>query len=193
MNARANLLAGAAVIVPIVVTFFVLRFLFETLDSVLQPLLPYVFDRVVPGLGIAVLVVVVYLVGLATRNAVGRWFTGLTDRLMGRVPLAGTIYTASRRLMESFGTAGKIAFRRAVILEYPRPGLRTIGFVTGATMSETDGRSYLNVFVPTPPNPTSGVLVLVPEEDVRDIGVTIEEAVQMVFSGGVVTPEGSLW
>jgi uncharacterized membrane protein len=193
MNARANLLAGAAVIVPLVVTFFVLRFLFETLDSILQPLLPYVFDRVVPGLGIAVLILLVYIVGLVARTVVGRWFTGLPDRVIGRVPLAGTIYTATRRLVESFGTAGKVAFKRAVILEYPRAGLRTIGFVTGETVSETDRLSYLNIFVPTPPNPTSGVMVLVRHEDVKDLSVSLEEAVQMVFSGGVVTPEQSLW
>lgn len=193
MNIRTNLLAGAAVIVPIVVTFLVLRFVFQSLDAILQPLLARFMERPFPGLGLVALVFIVYFAGLATRNVVGRWLTGLADRLMGRVPLAGAIYGATRRLAEAFGASGTAAFKRAVVLEYPRPGLRTVAFVTGEVVGGRDGLRYLNVFVPTPPNPTSGVLVLVPEGDVEDLGVSLEEAVKMVFSGGVVTPEAALW
>jgi uncharacterized membrane protein len=193
MRLRTNLLAGAAVVVPLVVTFLVLRFLFQSVDAILQPIVPYILGRPIPGLGLLALVVIVYLAGLLARNFVGRWFTGLMDRFMGRVPLAGLIYGATRSLVQAFSASSKVAFKRAVILEYPRAGLLTIGFVTGEVQSAAERRRFLSVFVPTPPNPTSGVLVLVREEDVRDIAVTIEEAVKMVFSGGVAAPTGALW
>lgn len=192
MNLRRNLLAGAAVIVPIVVTYLVLKLLFQSLDSVLQPVLARFLERSFPGLGLVALLLLLYVVGIGARNVVGGWMTGLADRVMGRVPLAGTIYGATRRLVEAFGKSGAAAFQRAVVLEYPRPGLRTIGFVTGETTGG-EGRRYLNIFVPTPPNPTSGVLVFLPEEEVEDLKVSLEEAVQMVFSGGVVTPDRTLW
>jgi uncharacterized membrane protein len=193
LRLRTNLLAGAAVVVPLVVTFLVLRFLFHSLDAILQPIVPYVLGRAIPGLGLLALVILVYVSGILARNFVGRWVSGGLDRLIGRVPLAGLIYGATRSLVESFGASGKTAFRRAVILEYPRPGLRTIGFVTGEVESKSEGRRFLSVFVPTPPNPTSGVLVLVAEEDVVDLAVPMEEAVKMVFSGGVAAPSGALW
>ena len=193
MRLRTNLLAGAAVVVPVVVTFLVLRFLFRTLDAILQPILPYVLGRVVPGLGLVALIVLVYLAGLLARNFIGRWLTGAADRMIGKVPLAGAIYSATRSLVESLSASGKVAFKRALVLEYPRAGLRTIGFVIGEIKSEAEGRLFLSVFVPTPPNPTSGVLVLVAPDEVKDIGVSMEEAVKMVFSGGVVAPQGALW
>jgi len=193
MNIRNNLLAGAAVIVPLVVTFFVLRFLFQTLDAILEPVLGWLLGRSFPGLGLVALLVLIYVAGIAARNVVGRWLTGLADRVLGRVPLAGTIYSATRRLVEAFGPRGAVAFQRAVVLEYPRPGLRTLGFVTGEVSGGDDGRTYVNVFIPTPPNPTSGVMVIVPTEDVRDVSISLEEAVQMVFSGGVITPGAAVW
>jgi len=193
MRIRASLLAGAAIIVPLVVTYLVLKFLFQSLDAILQPVFVPLLHRRIPGLGLIALLVVVYLAGLFARLVAGRWAAALADRLMARVPLAGPIYSATRRLVEALSAGGRVAFRRPVAIEYPRPGIWAIGFVTGRVTAGCEGRSCLSVFLPTPPNPASGLLLVVPEDSVVHLRISVEEAVKFVFSGGVVTPDAPLW
>ena len=131
--------------------------------------------------------VVVYLAGLVATNVLGRRLLKLSDDLMTRIPLVKSIYSSSKQLIKVFREGGN-SYRRAVFVEWPRPGVRAIGFVTAEV--EREGEQFVVVYIPTMPNPTSGFALWFRECEVYDSGMTIEDAVKFVVSGGVVLPAG---
>lgn len=188
---RGRFVTGLVIVVPVGITLFILKFLFNFADGILGSYLDRLFialthhDYYVPGLGMLTGVVVIYGTGLVATNVLGRRVLAWWDKVLARIPLVKSIYTSSKQLTQVF-QEGKTSYRRAVFVEWPRPGVRAVGFVTAEV--ERDGERLVVVYVPTMPNPTSGFALFFREEEVQESGMSVEEAVKFVVSGGVVVP-----
>jgi uncharacterized membrane protein len=186
---KGTFIAGLFVVIPIGITIFILSFLFNFTDGILGSYLDSLFSIItghelhVPGLGIITGAVVIYLAGLLATNVLGTQLLKLGDNLMSRIPLVNAIYSSSKQLIKVF-KEGKSSYRRAVFVEWPRPGVKAVGFVTAEV--ERDGMRMVVVYIPTMPNPTSGFALFFREDEVFESGMTVEEAVKFVVSGGAV-------
>jgi uncharacterized membrane protein len=168
----------------------VLLWLFRSLDHVLGPI--FVNNGIdFPGLGLVAGILVILLAGAMASNVLGRRVVHAFDRVMLRVPLARTIYSATKQLSDSLFAQDRLALKKAVLFEWPSKGLYTVGFITGESRGELQGlikERVINVFVMTTPNPTTGFLCLVPESQVMPLDMSIEDALKLVVSGGILTP-----
>jgi uncharacterized membrane protein len=188
---RGRFIAGLFVVVPFGITVFILKFLFNFADGILGSWLDGLLTAVtgreshLPGLGMVTGAVIIYLTGVLATNVLGKRLLHWGDLLLSRIPLVKSIYTSSKQLTKVF-QEGKSSYRRAVLVEWPRPGVRAIGFVTAEVVQ--GGENYLVVYLPTMPNPTSGFALYFREEEVMDSGMSVEDAVKFVVSGGVVVP-----
>lgn len=186
---KNKFVAGLIVLVPFGITVFILKFLFDFADGILGPYLAMIYMEIthqhayIPGIGMVTGILVIYCTGLLVSNVLGNRLLRWWDRLMERIPLVKSIYTSTKQLIQVF-KEGKTSYRRAVFVEWPRPGVRAVGFVTGEV--ERNGERLVVVYVPTMPNPTSGFALFFHEDEVQDSGMTVEEAVKFVVSGGVV-------
>lgn len=187
---RTYLITGLLVILPVAVTYLVLRWLFTTLDTMLQPLFRAVFGRPIPTLGFVAGIALILLTGVVASNVLGRRLIARLEQVILRIPLARTVYGSIKPLSERMLEDQRGAFQRVVIVEWPRPGLFALGFVTGGE-SSPGSPGMLHVFVPGTPNPTSGFVVLAPEPQTRPAGITVEEALRFIIAGGIArTPDG---
>jgi len=196
---KRHLIAGLIVIAPLTATLWVLNWIFQLLDGVLgrflYPALGLALGRdafVAPGLGLIALLLLLLCVGWLAERAIGsraiRWWNDLLESL----PVVRRIYGASNRIVRTvFGDEAR-PFSQVVLVEYPSPGRWSIGFLAGAAPAETTARlgEMVSVFVPTTPNPTSGWLALIPETEVTQTSMSIEEGLKLVVSGGVIKPDG---
>ena len=187
---RRHLGAGLLVLVPLVVTAVVIRFVFNVIDGFSQPLTERLVGRAIPGLGLILTIAVIWLTGLLSSNLIGKKFLELFGRLLENLPLVKTVYTASKQLVEAVSPGGRRAFQRVVLVEFPQKGTFALGFVTGNGIGSLDA-STLSIYVPTALNPTSGFLIFAKESDILDPRLTVEEAIKLVVSGGVVRPHGN--
>jgi uncharacterized membrane protein len=187
---RRHLTAGLLVLVPLVITAVVIRFVFNVIDGASQPLTERLVGRAIPGLGLVLTIAVIWLAGLLSSNLVGKKFLELFGRLLENLPLVKTVYTASKQLVEAVSPGGRRAFQRVVLVEFPHKGTFALGFVTGNGIGSLDA-STLSVYVPTALNPTSGFLIFAKESDILDPRLTVEEGIKLVVSGGVVRPHGN--
>jgi uncharacterized membrane protein len=188
---RELFLVGLAVVLPLLVTYLLLRFLFETLDGLLNPVFRVVLGRRIPGLGLLVAVAMIFVVGILTTNIVGRKLVTMTEGLLLRIPLVKNVYLASKQLFDAFTLPGKETFRQVVLLEYPRRGVYALGFITARQAGGFDdaiGEKTVNVFLPTAPNPTSGFFLVIPERSVIPLPISVEEALKLIVSGGLIVP-----
>ena len=186
---KSYILRGLLAVIPLALTAFAVKILYTTIDKRITGLIEEIIGFSFPGLGVLLLVAVLYLLGLIVSNVLGRQILGLLDRIANRIPLVKTTYNVGRQLSSSFSLPEKQVFRRAVLVEYLTPGIWTIGFVTGTIVDKgTDEEVLLKVFIPTPPNPISGTMVVVRESQTRDPGWSIDEALKAVISGGVIGP-----
>jgi len=189
---RNAFIRGIGVLIPVGLTFWFFRAMLNWVDGIFSPVLERWLGREVPGLGFLTMLVLILLVGLLTRNLVGRLLFTWFERLLRAIPIVRSVYGAIKDLVGAFALGGKSkTFRQVVMVEYPRLGLYCIGFVTNeSTFASSDHKTqeFTNVYIPNPPNPTSGVLVLVPKRDVITLDLTIEEGLKLVLSGGIVVP-----
>ncbi|KGG37565.1 Transporter [Prochlorococcus sp. SS52] len=158
---------------------------FITLNPLLQDLINLSLGLTVPLLGIL-------LIGLMARNFVGRWLLEFGEGTVSRIPLAGSVYKTLKQLLETFLGDNASRFRRVVLVEYPREGLFSVGFVTGLvgpTLQAELNEPLLSVFIPTAPNPTTGWYTLVPESSVKDLNISVEDAFRTIISAGIVNPD----
>ncbi|MEQ8195560.1 MAG: DUF502 domain-containing protein [Rhodospirillales bacterium] len=194
---RSSFFAGILVTVPIALTVYLVWVLVHFVDDVIASILPnqwnpntYLpFD--VPGLGLIIFVVAMVFIGAVTASFLGRFFHRRFDRIMNRLPVVRSIYSAIKQIMETVFSQRARAFREAVLVEYPRRDIWTIAFITGETKGEVKNLhedDIINIYVPTTPNPTSGFLLFVPKRDVIPLGMNVDEALKMVISTGIVTP-----
>jgi len=162
---RRQFLAGILAVVPLSVTIVVLVWIFTTVDNYLQPVTKTILGRSVPGVGFGVTIVVIYLVGVIASTVLGKWLINYGESLVARVPLVRPLYSGVKQLMDSFSTPDETGFIQTVLVEFPRKGIWTIGFITKESPAQS-GEAQLNIFVPTSPNPMSGFLQIVGEGEV---------------------------
>lgn len=194
---RAYFLAGILITAPISLTFYLAWLFITFVDSKVTPLIPDAYNPQhylpysIPGLGLVILIVALTLVGALTAGFVGRRLTRLYEKILARMPVIRGIYSATKQIFETVLAQQSNAFREAALIEYPRKGIWSIAFITGRTKGEIQRATpeeVVNVFVPTTPNPTSGFLLMVPKKDLIPLRMSVEEAIKMVISAGIVTP-----
>lgn len=181
---------GLVVLIPVVITVWVLNILFSAVDGITSPIFDHLLERHIPGLGFLSMIVLILMVGLLSRNLIGRAIFRFFERILFSIPLARTIYSSMKDLISAFQTNGKgRSFKQVLLIEYPRAGLFTIGFATNELRVHrgTNESDMVTVYIPNPPNPTSGLMILVPRADVHVLDMSVEEGIKMVLSGGIVT------
>ncbi len=185
---QGKILAGLMQLVPILVTVFVLAFIIGHTDSFIRPM-PFVRDRPwdFPGIGLIGIIVILYVIGLFVSLTVGRRIMGGTGFVLRKVPVVKTIFGVTEQATSLL--ASDYNFSRVVFLEWPRDGMVAVGFVTGRAFSQSGGHSMAIVYIPTVPNPTSGNMAFVNEDDLFETDLSVEDAMKLVFSGGIVLPE----
>ena len=183
---RAHFFAGILITVPLGLTILILVQIFNWIDGFLQPVIKPIFGHEIPGIGFGIMVVLIYLVGVIASNVLGRRLLRFGESLLRRVPVARYIYAGIKQIMESFSAPRNTGFMQVVLIEFPRKGTRTLGFVTNESSDES-GRKLLNIFVPTAPNPTSGFLQIVEEGEVIRTDISVDDALKMVVSGGRIS------
>ena len=191
---RSWFLTGLLVTAPVLLTVYITWAAIELIDGQVASILPgfnqLVFANI-PGAGLIIGLILITVIGAVAAGFLGRWLIGLGEAILNRMPVVRTIYGASKQILETVISAQSDAFRDAVLVEYPRRGLWVIGFVTGGTRGEVAERmdeDMVNVFIPTTPNPTSGFLLFCPREEVIYLDMSVEDAVKLVVSGGIVHP-----
>lgn len=199
VQTRRHFLTGLLVIVPLGLTFFVVSSIAGYMDRTLA-FLPRKFHPDtylpfrIPGLGIIFTLAIIQFVGLLSTNLFGRKVVKTYESVLDRIPFVRGIYVAVKQLLEQILSPQSDRFRRAVLVEYPRKGIYSIGFVTGlgeGDLQEKTEERVLNVFLPTTPNPTSGYYLLIPEKDAIPLNLTVEQAFKLIISAGMVGSESS--
>ncbi len=191
---KKYIVAGVLVIVPLIITYVVLRFLLSSIDGLLSPALIKYLGYDIPGLGIVIVILLIIVTGVLTHGVIGRQLVSLWDRLLGRVPFVRTIYLASKQLLQSITNPQESMFQRVVIVPYPRSGMYTLAFASSeVTLDSVPGNgSFVAVFVPSTPTPFTGFTYLVKKEEVYPTNISVEDAVKFIVSGGIVTPDSIL-
>lgn len=192
---RRYFLAGLIVWVPILGTFYILRFIVHMLDSSLA-LLPvnyhpdHLFGRHIPGVGLLLTLLVLFLTGLIATNILGKRIVKAWDALLDKIPLVRGVYNAFKQIITTLVNPGNKSFRKVLLLEYPRRGIWSIGFQTSTEFAAVPlAEDTLMVFIPTTPNPTSGFLTAIPKKDVVELDMGVDEALKVIISLGVVIPD----
>jgi uncharacterized membrane protein len=191
---RTMIFAGILVILPLGITFLILSFVFNALNSILSPLTPrvtvFLFNRELPlpGLGIVGFFLLLYLIGLVTTNVLGRKLIHWADKLFINIPVVKNIYLSSKQLTDAFSKTRKGSFRQAVFVEFPMEGNFVLGFVTNEVLDLEDQKK-VTVFVPTGFAPPAGFLLFLPKEKILPSQLTIEEAIKTIMSVGIVSPQ----
>ncbi len=184
---KGTIFAGIFTIVPLALTIYFLLFIFRFLDSLTAPILKYIGFHI-PGVGILLTILSVYILGLIIRNVLGRRLFSWGEKILLTIPLVNTIYKTIKQFLSAFsGTADGKNFKKVVFLQYPRIGLWTLAFVTGKSL-DGNGLEYYHIFVPTTPNPTSGFFIIIPKKDTLKTNMSVEEGIKMVISGGLIAP-----
>lgn len=198
---KNDLIAGLLVIIPLATTIWltitIARWVIDFLTSIPKQLNP--FDNLHPilvnlinlGVGLAVPLLSILVIGLMARNIAGRWLLDLGERVLQAIPLAGSVYKTLKQILETVLKDSNGKFRRVILVEYPRKGIWAIAFVTGGVAAEIQSQlsgGMVSIFIPTTPNPTSGWYAVVSEEEVINLSMSVEEAFKVIVSGGIVSP-----
>ncbi|MHB1100901.1 MAG: DUF502 domain-containing protein [Burkholderiales bacterium] len=191
-------ITGLLIWVPLGITFWVLRLLIGTMDQTLL-LLPAhlrpeaIFGFYIPGFGVILTLLVVFLTGLFTTNIIGQRLLMFWEGLLSRIPVVKSIYYSVKQVSDTLFSSNGEAFRKALLVQYPREGSWTVAFLTGQpggdVANHLDG-DYVSVYVPTTPNPTSGFFLMMPRKDVIELDMSVDDALKYIISIGVVPPGG---
>jgi len=193
---RTWLFAGLLVLVPIMITVAVINWVVSTLDETLR-ILPaqwqpeLLIGFYIPGLGVVFALVILLLIGAATSNFIGKKLVNWWDGLLNRIPVVRSVYAAVKQVSDTLFSDKGNAFRKALLIQWPREGLWTVAFLSGKpghSVGQQLGDGYISVYVPTTPNPTSGYMMLVREADCRPLDMSVDEALTYVISMGVIVP-----
>lgn len=189
---RTRFISGVVVLVPLAITLFVLNLIFDALTSfalsVFRPWLREMPHMASVAISLLAILMVVYLVGLITTHFVGRRLIHWGEVVILKLPIAKTVYAASKQVIDTFSNSTKAAFKSVVMVPFPFPGSLVVGFVTGTILDSEDKILY-RVFVPMAPNPTSGFLVVLPEEMLQFTDISVEDGIKMIVSGGIIAPK----
>lgn len=186
---RNKLFAGIVAAIPLIVTFYVLKIAYGFIDGISREFLDRLFVRPIPGLGFAVTLVMLMGLGFMATNVLGQRMLLFFERLVLRIPVVATIYAGVKQIIDSvkaFNSGSQ--FKRVAYVEYPSPGCKLIGFVTGQYFDERLHLDMTSVVIPTAPNPMTGLVIVVESSRVIDSALTIEEATKLIVSAGLVVP-----
>lgn len=188
---KRHFISGVLVVVPLILTYWVLAFLFTAVDGMLEPLIRSLIGYYTPGLGIITTILLIMLAGFFTRNIVGARLYAVGDRLLIRVPLIRPIYLSAKQVLAALTKGNRDTFKEVCLLEYPRQGVWVMGFISGYSTADLGrgSKRYASVFIGSTPTPVTGWTVVVPEDELFRVNMTIEEGVKFLVSGGVVAPE----
>ncbi len=197
--------SGLFITLPIIVTLFLILFLIRNIGApasqfVFIPLLEF-FDKSMPSSGIGkiaidffsmlVVFAILTFLGAISQFIIGKMMISVSEKIINKIPFVGKVYKTVKQIVDTFSKQNKAVFQKAVLIEFPRNGVYSVGFLTSQTQGEMNGNStekMLNVFVPTTPNPTSGFLMAVPEKDVIILDMSVGDAMKLIISGGAVAP-----
>ena len=199
-NIRRKLVAGLLVVFPIFITFIIIKFLFGLIGGILSPVVEKAFillgsspkgtvdDFVVTSIAFILTFSALYFIGVIATNFFGKLILNFFEAILNKTPIIKNIYTSSKKLIEIISLPSRQSFKRVVLVEYPRVGMKAFAFVTG-NIKTKDGAELTSIFVPTTPNPTSGFLIYLPEDDIIETSMDIEEGMKLIISGGILVPE----
>ena len=183
---KKSFFTGLLVVIPISVTIYILVFLIGLLNNLLPfSFLPY-------GTGLVLTLILITLVGFMTSNLLGKRLIEMGEKFITKIPLVKNVYAAVKQISDAMLTSTRKSFRRVVLIEYPRKGIYTLAFVTGISRGEVQDKTQsnvINLFVPTTPNPTSGFYLMVPDTDVINLDMSVEDAFKLLISGGMVSSD----
>ncbi len=201
---RNYFVTGLLVLVPISLTIFIIYQLFLKVDSILRDVL-YAFLRTqlgiplgeepIPGMGFIALILLIIGTGLLARNYFGKKLIAMGESIVARIPIISRIYSTIQQISQAFFSEKREVFKKAVLFEYPRKGIYSIGFYTQDTRGPVQDaleHDVVSIFLPTTPNPTSGFLLFVPKDEIIDLNLTVEEALKLVISGGAIIPQNRI-
>lgn len=201
---KNDLIAGLLVVIPLATTIWltitIANWVINFLTRIPKQINPY--DNLHPILvnllnllvGLTVPLLCILIIGLMARNIAGRWLLDFGERFLQAIPLAGAVYKTLKQLLETLLKDSGGKFRRVILVEYPRPGMWALAFVTGTMSNEIQSQMtvpMLSIFIPTTPNPTTGWYAIVAEKDVLNLSMSIEDAFKVIISGGIVSPTSS--
>jgi uncharacterized membrane protein len=196
---KANLIAGLLFLTPLVATFFFLRMLIQWMDRILlvipegyrpENVLPFP----VPGLGLIIIILLLLITGILVRNYLGRRLVAMWNYIISRIPLVNKFYVSVQQLVETVANGGTKDFKRVVLVEFPRTGVYSLAYVTGVAVGELQEKTHkkvINLYVPTTPNPTSGYYLIVDENEVIELDMSVEDSFKLLISGGIINPDNS--
>jgi uncharacterized membrane protein len=194
---RKNVLAGILVVAPVALTFYIVMMIVRWVDTGVGALLPAAYKQQfdlfyhIPGMGLLMAFVFLLVIGAIARSVLGQLVVRMGESILSHIPIMRGLYGALKQIFQTVLTNKSDAFRKVVLVEFPRRDSWTLGFVTGSTAGEAEEKIKditVNVFVPTTPNPTSGFLLMVPQKDLLPLDMTVEQGIKMVVSGGIITP-----
>lgn len=193
---RKYFITGLLVLVPLAITLWVLNLIIGTMDQSLlflpvewRPKALIGFN--IPGLGTILTLLIIFFTGLATHNFIGRQVVTLWEAVLTRIPVVNSIYSSVKQVSDTLFSSSGNAFRKALLVEYPRQGSWTIAFLTGVPGGDVKNHlegDYVSVYIPTTPNPTSGFFLMVPRADTIELSMSVDEALKYIISMGVVSP-----
>lgn len=192
-------LTGVIVAAPVAITVYMSYHLVIWINQVTSKLIPQqwkigdIVPYAIPGCGLVLLIVVLIFIGMLTTGYVGKFFVRLWEKIIRKMPIVSSFYSLMKQIFETFLSQKSRSFSEVVLVQYPRPGLWTIAFVskdeTGGEIADKAGEDFLSIYVPTTPNPTSGFLIFVAKKDVIKLDMSVEDGIKYVLSCGIVTPE----
>ncbi len=191
---RKKFVTGLFVLIPLLVTAYVIMLVISSFDVLVAPFVRHISQRFtgralyIPGVGIFLFLIIAYLTGLFTSNYMGKRVIGVGERTLRRIPFVKGIYSSVKDMTEAFSSEKKRSFQEVVLAEFPFPGRYALGFVVNRTRLEGKGL-FCSVFIPTTPNPTSGFLILVPEDEVMSTGMSVDQALRYIVSIGTARVE----
>ena len=188
LHIRTTLIAGLLAILPIGVTLFVLKFFFELLDPILGPIFDMGNVRIFPGLGVIVLLILLYVVGIITTKILSARIVNLGHKLIERIPVISSIYSTTRSGVEILSGTQGFESRGVVLVDFPRPAMKAIRLIT-AELGVLNGEPMVAVYIPTTPVPSSGFLIVVALSDVTPTDISVDDAMKIIVSGGILANE----
>ena len=181
---RTQFLAGILVLAPVGATALILVWIFTSVDNILQPVLKFFFGHTVPGVGFGIVIILIYAIGVIATSA-GKRLIRYTQSLITKIPIVSWLYTSIRQIVESFSPSGKTAFMETVLVEFPRKGMKAIGFITNEVVDKS-GKKLFYIYIPNAPVPTSGVLQIMSEEEIIRTKISVNDAMKIIASAGKV-------
>jgi len=197
-NLRNNITTGILLMIPLALTIWLLTNLFETIDSVLPKFFHMIYPKFpedkwgIQGVGFIVLLVLAYVVGVASKKYIGQKLIDLGNNIISNIPIINKIYNGIQQILDGIVTGNKKLFEKAAIIEYPKEGCYSIGFITATTTGEIPqhlNQDLVSIFVPTTPNPTSGFLLFLPRHKVIELEMSVETAIKLIVSAGIVNSD----